>query len=109
VYKGEVHTNSSQKLLPCTLTGGVTQQLAVAHVIRLQCTVFLHVHRSIACLIASCMCYTGISAAAGMAADRMKAFAEPSTGLVCAGRLGALQPRPTADLDIGAYPPRRLV
>jgi hypothetical protein len=62
------------------------------------------------------MCFTGISAAAGMAADGMKAIAshsrlspEPSTGLVCAGRPGALQRRPTADLDIGAYSSRRLV
>jgi hypothetical protein len=41
-----------------------------------------------------------------MAADGLKATQptpEPSTGLVCAGRPGTLQRRPTADLDIGAY------
>jgi hypothetical protein len=58
------------------------------------------------------MRYTGISAAADMAADGLKATQptpEPSMGLVCAGRPGALQRRPTADLDIGAYSSRRLV
>jgi hypothetical protein len=61
------------------------------------------------------MCYTGISAAAGIAADGMKAAAapsklrKPSTGVVCAGQRRALQRRPTADLHIGAYSSRRLV
>jgi hypothetical protein len=123
--------------------GGVSQQLAVAYAIRLQCTAFLHVHRSIACLIASCVIpmgvnhgggrgdespqnlqwgggrlyrlsppdfcrfskfqalamdsspqistqvyatgYTGISAAADMAADRTKATAAPSRAIYGSG------------------------
>jgi hypothetical protein len=61
------------------------------------------------------MCYTGISAAASsLAWPRMERrppqpLPEQFTGLVCAGRPGALQRRPTSDLDIGAYSSRRLV
>jgi hypothetical protein len=58
--------------------------------------------------------YRYISAAAGMAADRMKAFAAQSRAIHgsgvrwAAGSASALA-GPTADLDIGAYPSRRLV